>query len=245
MPIDPLTGGFYAPGELGDPGTWYFEEINPEGGRQPYNVSGWCDGAVVPTAGYGGWSRVARPRKKALTEWIGRDSLSLTIDFKMGERNRDSSADQNDLAQRIRNLEHLAALDINDPEPPRFRLRSTPAGVIPHDYSNATQVEWFIETLNWDKNAFVKDSGGDYLTAGGTMVVTQYVAPEKPRPGKTSKKKNSGRRKTYRVRAGDTLQKIAARKDVYGNAKQWKKIAKANKIRDPKKLKTGRLLKIP
>src|SRR5688572_12426273 len=51
--------------------------------------------------------------------------------------------------------------------------------------------------------------------------------------------------KTYTVKAGDTLSKIA--KDTYGDASQWKKIQEANAdlIRDPDKIQAGWTLKLP
>jgi nucleoid-associated protein YgaU len=45
------------------------------------------------------------------------------------------------------------------------------------------------------------------------------------------------------VKRGDTLSEIAVRE--YKNAKWWRNIAKANKIRDPKNLKVGQRLRMP
>ena len=51
--------------------------------------------------------------------------------------------------------------------------------------------------------------------------------------------------KTYVVKSGDSLSKIAKRE--YGNAKDWKRIFEANKdlIKDPDKIYPGQTLKIP
>lgn len=51
--------------------------------------------------------------------------------------------------------------------------------------------------------------------------------------------------RSYTVKSGDTLSKIA--KDHYGDASQWKKIQAANAdlIRDPDKIQAGWTLKIP
>lgn len=57
-------------------------------------------------------------------------------------------------------------------------------------------------------------------------------ASNKPKP----------RSKTYTVKKGDTLSRIAAK--VYGNANRWPEIAKKNNIRDPRKLRVGQKLKI-
>ncbi len=51
----------------------------------------------------------------------------------------------------------------------------------------------------------------------------------------------------YIVQEGDTLQKIAAKKEVYGNWRKWKKLFEANKekIKDPNKIRPGMELVIP
>lgn len=51
--------------------------------------------------------------------------------------------------------------------------------------------------------------------------------------------------KTYVVKSGDSLSKIAKRE--YGNAKDWKRIFEANMdiIKDPDKIYPGQTLKIP
>jgi nucleoid-associated protein YgaU len=48
---------------------------------------------------------------------------------------------------------------------------------------------------------------------------------------------------TYTVKAGDNLSKIS--KLFYGDANQYPKIAKANDLADPDKIKVGQSLKIP
>ncbi|MDD5355908.1 MAG: LysM peptidoglycan-binding domain-containing protein [Candidatus Omnitrophica bacterium] len=52
---------------------------------------------------------------------------------------------------------------------------------------------------------------------------------------------------TYVVKSGDTLEKIAARPEVYGDKKQWYKIFKANesKLKEPNKILPGQVLDIP
>lgn len=56
-------------------------------------------------------------------------------------------------------------------------------------------------------------------------------------------KKYSGKPRTYQVKKGDTLTKIAV--EFYHDAGMWRKIADANKIRNPRKLKPGKFLRLP
>jgi nucleoid-associated protein YgaU len=48
---------------------------------------------------------------------------------------------------------------------------------------------------------------------------------------------------TYTVKSGDNLSKIS--KLFYGDANQYKKIAQANNLADPDKIKVGQSLRIP
>lgn len=67
-------------------------------------------------------------------------------------------------------------------------------------------------------------------TKGGTKQVTQ-------------KSKAKEKASTYTVKKGDTLWKIA--KNYYGNGNKYEKIATANKLKSPYKLKDGQKLTIP
>lgn len=49
--------------------------------------------------------------------------------------------------------------------------------------------------------------------------------------------------KSYTIAAGDSLQGIAAR--IYGDARQWRSLMKANPGLDPRRLRIGQMLKLP
>lgn len=66
--------------------------------------------------------------------------------------------------------------------------------------------------------------------------------PPAPAPGPSASSTPS-RPSTVTVKAGDTLIGISTR--VYGNGGQWRKIADANKVRNPKRLAVGQVLRIP
>jgi nucleoid-associated protein YgaU len=52
---------------------------------------------------------------------------------------------------------------------------------------------------------------------------------------------------TYTVQKNDTLEKIAARPEIYGDGKKWYKIYKANKdtLKGPNNIYPGQIIKIP
>lgn len=235
-------------------GTFRLTELDPGSGNKARFFAAVLTRAVVVTAGYGGWSRVARPKRGALTEWVGRDALSVEIDFLLDNFGTGTDlvpgtldVDQNaEVEAACQILDELAGVEAGDPEPPLLRLMGKPQGIIPHDASRASQNKWFIETLTWDKELARYNNSGNRTRAGGTMTMTVHSADDRlSERASRNKKAKGGHRKTYIVKKGDTLRKIAARKDVYGDASKWKKIATANKIRDPKHLVVGKKLKIP
>lgn len=228
-------------------GAFTLIEVDPPGSRKALNFTATMTKAPVVTAGYGGWSKVARPRRKALTEWVGRDPVSITIEFMMDSP--DDAGLPTETAART--LESIAGLDSNDPEPPLCLLLSNPPALMPHGYHRAAHVRWFVETLTWDADQTHYNKEGNRIRTAGTVVVTQYVEDTKLSglaaggKGKSTKGKKGSRRKTYRVKKGDTLSGIAARKDTYNDPKRWVDIKKANGIRDSKNLKVGKVLKLP
>ena len=73
----------------------------------------------------------------------------------------------------------------------------------------------------------------------------QVVPQAQPVGTSGSSGASGGSSRTYTVKAGDTLSKIA--KEHYGNASNYQKIFDANKdqLSDPDKIKPGQVLKIP
>src|SRR5688500_16266819 len=132
-----------------------FTEVDPPSGQGPEVFKGWLTKPPIVTAGYGGWSRVARPRKKALTEWVGRDSMSLEIEFLVDNHAKTGSRSMEGIQteRTVRSLERFAGIDIHDPEPPLFILESNPPALIPHNHHHADHVRWFVESLTWDKES--------------------------------------------------------------------------------------------
>jgi hypothetical protein len=244
-----LGGGVASVDMLKAIGTVIFDEIDPPKGQKPTEFQAYLTGAPIVVAGYGGWSRVSRPRKKAITEWVGRDSVSIELPFLIDTLEDNQGIFTEDT---IGYLEYLAAIGKNEPSPPLFQLKTKPAPLMPHGFHRANWVKWFVEILSWERETIIVNQAGNRIRAGGTVTVTQFVQDDKLAALSGAQKDKAsnpggGRRKTYIVKKGDTLHSIAARKDVYGDAKKWKKIADANGIRDSKGLKKliGKEIKIP
>lgn len=183
------------------------------------------------TDGYGGWSEVDRPRRSPLTDFLTVPLYRLSISAVL-----DGYAAGQSVQSQQHTIEKMAR-PVGTEKPPIVNV----AGSVPR-----TDIDWVVEGLEWDE--VTRDDGGTLIRWGVTITLLQYVDPDQVEisgPGNRAKCKKHGKHKKVTVRKGDTLQKIAARE--LGSAKCWRKIAsiKSNKIRDPKKLKVGKVLKMP
>jgi hypothetical protein len=160
------------------------------------------------------------------------------------------------LEQQITQLERLCGIGTSD-VPPVFRVFSN--GVIPHDHDSYPSGLWVIENVDWDPDKEIRNEGGNRVRCGGTIVIRQFIKPKvfgrlTAKGAKTHKHKRVSKKgsagyyqgRTYITKSGDTLVKIAKRKDVYGDATKWHKIALKNNKRDPHyRYKAGTRLAIP
>lgn len=80
-------------------------------------------------------------------------------------------------------------------------------------------------------------ASGEPVRANLTVVFSEYIEPEQ------NKRQTDPDLTTHRVKRGDTLSAIAAR--YYSDPSQWRAIAEANAIDDPRHLDIGVRLAIP
>jgi nucleoid-associated protein YgaU len=191
-------------------------------------------------AGAANFDKVARPRNKALTEWTGTDPVQLQLSFFFDAF---AEGDPTAIERSIRVLERMNGQGAGSGfQPPALIVTGDPAGVVPcgsHEWPN---VRWWLESIAYDDGT-LRDDSGRRVRCGGTVLLTEVVADDtlaaiagSDRTTKASKPKK------VTVKTGDTLAKIANRYKVKGG---WKALAKANNIRDPKKIKVGQSLRIP
>jgi LysM repeat protein len=118
------------------------------------------------------------------------------------------------------------------------------------EYGSFENGTWRITSIStrsiqrgWETNNFTVAE----ITLTFTEVVDMKVGTGPVSGGtraKTSNKKaTKSPTRTYTVRKGDTLTKISQK--YYGTASKWRKIADANKIKNPNKIRIGQKLKIP
>jgi nucleoid-associated protein YgaU len=112
---------------------------------------------------------------------------------------------------------------------------------------------WVVEGIEPGADVERRASDGNRVSQDFTVRLLHFNAveviversPSRQAASKGEKTAPTRGVKSYVVVKGDTLPRIAARPEVYGDAGQWKKIANANGIRDPRSLRVGRRLKIP
>lgn len=205
------------------------------------------DGPAIVTEGYGGWITTPRPRDIGFTEWEGRSPMAIEIPF-MIDRYMEAyiphEYEPGEITEaEIRNLEFLCGVGGRS-RPDVCQVDGN--GAIPHDNRVAPGIHrWVIESLSWDRDMEIRSpTSSNRLRAGGTLTIRQYLEINdllrRIHPDDRAKQY-----KMYKVKKGDTLKKIAAKKSIYGDATKWKVIAWANFIRDPRKLHVGQRLRIP
>lgn len=189
------------------------------------------------TDGVGGWQEVARPRRKGMTEWRGPNPAKATLQVLF-----DGFAAGRSVEADVAALRTKFAPAIAEQEPPRLTV--TGAWPIPSTVSWVVQsitVDDFIRVRSATVRAFVTVELLEYVAGD---VVTRSTTAAKRASAKTATAgKTSAAAKTYTVKAGDTLSKIAAAK--LGNWRRYTEIAQLNGIRDPNRLTVGRKLRLP
>lgn len=87
------------------------------------------------------------------------------------------------------------------------------------------------------QNFVLFSSEGKPLRANVTLDLVEYLRPE------MDKRETDPELTTYRIKRGDTLTNITAA--MYNDPRDWRRIAEANNLDDPRKLEVGRVLTIP
>lgn len=198
---------------------------------------------LTPSPGVGGWEQVAHARREATTEWTGSPAGTLDVELLL-----DRVRFGEDVDDACRVLEVWGQVQPGQREPAVLRLAWGP-------YAAARYV---LNGLSYGDAR--RDEQGRRLRQVVTVTLLEYrraelalsparraTRPTAPapagsgRPSSGAQPRPSGR--TYTVRRGDTLQRIAAAE--LGRAARWPEIARLNGLRDPNRLAVGQRLRLP
>ena len=185
------------------------------------------------TAGYGAWNQVLVPRADPITQWTGRTLITMDLDLLL-----DGWAKQTSVEPKLSTLEALATRGPAMLTPPALRIY----GAVPRP-----GLKWVITGIDYTTTPPVlrKFPSGERLRQAVTVHLMEYreetTLANLPRAAATPKPPAK-----YKVKAGDDLKKIAARR--LGKSARWPDIVKLNKgLRGWKlaKAMVGKTIKVP
>lgn len=199
-----------------------------------------ADGTPVTTGGNGGWELVGRPKRTALTDWIGHEPLRQVIPCVFDGHQTARSVEPD--------LMRLGVLYVRQPDRDRPSVVKI-AGPL------GSPLDWVIESIEWG-DAIRRSADGQRTRQFFTLNMLQYVAADvvtrraTTAAGRAAERlptsSNATRTVTVASRAGSTpesLLVVAARE--LGDATRWREIADLNGLTYPGQAKAGQALRIP
>jgi hypothetical protein len=165
----------------------------------------------------------------------GSRTLSLNLFFDVTELPRVGGFPINDVRELTNKLVELTRISRNSLRPPVCRVFWGSSRFANSDFP----FTGVVSSLKQDFTLF--DSSGTPLRANVAVSFTEFLGW-----GKDSEKdlrKTDPEFTTRAIKRGDSLHNIAA--EMYADPGAWRKIAEANDIDDPRRLKVGKTLRIP
>lgn len=191
-----------------------------------------------------GWQAVQRMGRSSYIEWQGAQGWELQIPVLF-----DGYSSNRSVESVIKRMEKLCEVPTNQSKKIAVRtpiMTVDANGACPHDFTNDPKKRWVIITIDWDDgNSVITNSSNKRMRQMATVTCWEYT-PETILSAKEippQKNKHKAKVTTWKIKKGDTLQKIATH--LWGSAKHWRAIATLNKIRDPNHLQVGKVIKIP
>lgn len=196
------------------------------------------DGSPKP-AGTGGWTTITREKKKGFLSWPGQDPESMIVSIMLDGLARERSVEA-DYAM-LRAIMRTPVGPAKQPSPVRL------AGPMP-----GTSLPWVIQEVT-PGTIIRRQRDGQMIRCTADVSLIEYVEADvlisaRPSPAKAANERKAAggapkAARTYVVKRGDTLSKIAA--SQLGSYKRAGEIATLNKLRDPKRLTVGQTLRLP
>lgn len=177
------------------------------------------------------WETQERPKLRSAIEWRGQNLRRLTFTLRF------DGFPSRSVEPEIRILNRFAL--------PRSRQRPPPQLVFDYGPQGGNR-HWVIEgDLEFGDEFRRGDLKRVFQEVTVTLVEFIEADVTLTPAERRRRKKNRGEDppKSYVVKRGDTLAKIAVK--FYGESKRWKDIAKLNNIRDPKSIKVGQRVRLP
>lgn len=219
------------------PTTIVLKAIDPAG---PEVLMRHGDGPSIPSSD-AGWEFTKRPRNTSMTEWVGVDPYTLVVPIVMDQYSVDGSVEaawetlRGIARNRVGPRNQPAVVSIACPIVPLTWLHWVIQSLVPTtEYRRSpdgarSYIEATMTLYQWEPTDLA-------VTVAGASVAQKVAAQTAASGGGSSSK-------TYTVKSGDTLSRIAATQ--LGDATKWQSIATLNGIRDPNVIAVGQVLKLP
>jgi nucleoid-associated protein YgaU len=187
-----------------------------------------------------GWQQIARMWRLSVTEWQSAQGLEIQIPFIFDQfgYNPRTRKIRSSIEKEVKQLEALAEWDYNTNRTPIFTFDAQ--GAVPYDRTNDHRRNWVCGGLDLDSE-YILNRQHDRCRQAGTFTALEYL-PSRILRGKVMIPTQRVP-KSYRIKKGDTLVKIAVY--FYGDGSRWREIGKLNHIHNPVKLKPGKVIKLP
>ena len=177
------------------------------------------------------WAEQERVGEKPELHYTGGDRKKLSMELFF-----DTYEDGTDVRAHSSLVADLLVVNAEKHRPPKLELTWGDAEAGVH------AIFPFVCVLESVKQQFVLFLGdGTPVRAKLTVVFLEFSLPEEEQ--QKNPKNSPDHTKTYTVKTGDTLSGIAAL--FYDNPGDWRAIARANDVEDPRRLPAGLLLAIP
>ena len=135
--------------------------------------------------------------------------------------------------EHTRAVSELASIDAGLGRPPICRLQ----------WGKVSLFQGVLQQCSRTLTLFLEDGTPVRATMSCTFMESPPEDGSSSDEGASDRLPSTGMRIEYSIRPGDTLMSIAAA--LYGDGSQWRKIAVANRIDNPRNLQPGRKLSIP
>lgn len=138
------------------------DALDPPGERMRLALG---DGSTHPTTP-SGWSLVARPKRKSLTEWVGVEPYRFACPVVLGS-NQATSVEAD--AERLRRLERVPYVAAGDRRPATLRI-STPT--LPAVFWRLT---WVLQSIEWGSVEYSGEVGWQRWRQEATLEFLEWV----------------------------------------------------------------------
>jgi LysM repeat protein len=199
------------------------------------------------------WEEVERPMRESAQDYVGidleRQAFSVLFEGAVGNEGEEPASVQPQIAAMLA----LGLCLPGEYAPPALNVDGPLQG-------RRGAMQWQLQSATQSREDWRREAEGYVWSSQYDLVLAKYVAlsvitsPNVPAPspaaaaaaaapGAASAQKVAASGRTYTVRAGDNLNRIA--QSQLGSASRWREIATLNALKNPNVIRPGQVLRLP